>query len=132
MDAISRSTNWFLKGIALLALYIFLGHPSVYPVIWERKNWYVILLAVPMIPLLLFWSAQVLVWRVRVNSSTIEIRSLRGVLNKSILDISDLERTPGRISVAFRDGYQRAIPAAIVGDLDDLLQQIASRRPSER
>jgi hypothetical protein len=129
MNAISISASWLLKGIALLTLYIFLGHPSVYLALWEGKNWYAIVLGIVMVPFLLFWAAQALVWRVRLSSSTIEIRSLRGLLTKSILDISDLERTPGRISVAFRDGSRRVIPA-IVGDLDDLLQQIAFRRPS--
>jgi hypothetical protein len=116
-----------LKAIAVFLLYVFLGHPSAYDKIWERGNWYVIVVGVVVVPVLLVWAIEVLVWRVRVTSSIIEIRSLRGILRRPISDVANLERTSGRISVAFRDGSRRAIPA-IVGDLDGLLREITSRR----
>jgi hypothetical protein len=116
-----------MKALALLLLYVFVGHPSVYATIVERKNWYVIVLGVIVAPVLLVWSVEVLICRVRVSSSILEIRSLRGVLKRPISDISRLERTGGRISLAFRDGSQRTIPA-ILGDLDGLAREIGSRR----
>jgi hypothetical protein len=42
-------------------------------------------------------------------------------------DFVKVERTPGRIVVAFKDGSKRNIPG-IVGNLDDLLDAIALRR----
>lgn len=125
--AISKSPNLLMKALALLLLYVFLGHPSAYETILERSNWYVIFLGIIMVPLLLVWSLEVLVWRVRLSSATLEIRSLRGVLKKPIADIRQLERTGGRISVGFKDGSRRVIPA-ILGDLDGLAREIDSRR----
>jgi len=116
-----------MKALALLLLYVFLGHPSAYETILERRNWYVIFLGIIMVPLLLVWSLEVLVWRVRLSSATLEIRSLRGVLKKPIADIRQLERTGGRISVGFKDGSRRVIPP-ILGDLDGLAREIDSRR----
>lgn len=116
-----------MKALALVLLYVFLGHPSAYATVLERRNWYVIVLGLIVVPVLLTWSLEVLVWRVRVSSSTLEIRSLRGVLKKPISDISRLERVRGKISVAFIDGTQRTIPA-ILGDLDSLAREIGSRR----
>lgn len=126
MTSVSMSANLALKALALLLLYV-LGHPSVYVTLWERKEWHVLLLGIVVVPILLFWSIEVLVWRVSVNLSTIQIRSLRGVIKKPISDITRLDRTAGRMLVAFTDGSQRVIPA-LVGDLDRLLSEIASRR----
>lgn len=126
-NPVSNSANWFLKCLAVLLLYVFLGHPSAYTTILERRNWYVMAIGIVVVPLLLGWAIGVLVWRVRLNSSTIEIRSLRGVLKRPISEVSNVDRTPGRVSVAFKDGSRRSIPA-IVGDLDCLLREIASRR----
>ena len=127
VGATSRSASLFLKGIAVLLLYVLLGHPSAYIGLWQRQNWYVLLLAVPVVPLLIVWSAQVLVWRVRLNASMIEIRSLRGVLKRRISDISRLDRVAGRLSLAFSDGSQRTVPR-VVGGLDGLLNAIDRRR----
>jgi hypothetical protein len=121
------SPNLVLKGVAVFWLWLFLGHPSMYVTIWERKAWYPMIIGTVVVPILLVWAIQVLVWRIRLGPSTIEIRSLRGVLKKQIADISRLERTPGRICVTFNDGNQRTIPA-IVGDLDAVQAEIASRR----
>jgi hypothetical protein len=126
-DPQSRSPNWLLKGMAVCSLYIFLGHPHAYVTVWERKAWLAIAMGPIVIPILLMWAIQVLVWRVRIDSATIEIRSLRGTLKKPLSEISSLERTEGRISVAFIDGSRRVIPS-IIGNLDELLHQIASRR----
>jgi hypothetical protein len=119
--------NMLLKGLAVLLLYGLAGHPSAYVEIWKERNWYVIILGVVVIPILLPWCIRVLVWRVRVSPSTIEIRSLRGVLKRRLADLVQLERLPGRVLVAFRDGSQRKIPA-IVGDLNGVIKEITLRR----
>jgi hypothetical protein len=80
----TMSPNFFLKGIAVLMLYVLLAHPSAYPAILKERNWYVIICGIVAVPVLLVWSANVLVWRIRISSSTIEIRSLRGVLKATI------------------------------------------------
>ena len=89
--------------------------------------WYLIVLGVFVVPLLLYWSASVLVWRVKINTSMIEIRSLRGVLKQQFADLALVERPPGGVLVAFKDGSQRTIPA-IIGDLDGVVSDITSRR----
>lgn len=124
---ISKSASLLLKGMAILLLYVLIGHPSAYFTLWERKNWYVLLLAVPLVPLLLIWCVQVLVWRIRINATEIEIRSLRGVLKRQIAEISRIGRDAGRLLLVFNDGSRRSIPA-IVGDLDELLNEIETRR----
>ncbi|MEO8660124.1 MAG: hypothetical protein ABI693_16765 [Bryobacteraceae bacterium] len=124
---ISRSASLVLKGIAVLLLYALLGRPSAYVALWERGSWYVLLLAVPVVPLLLVWSVEVLVWRVRINESNIEIRSPRGVLKRRICEISRLDRAAGRLLLAFQDGSKRTVPV-VVGDLEGLLNEIETRR----
>ena len=91
--------------------------------------WLVISLGVFVVPLSLFWSVSVLVWRVKISTSAIEIWSLRGVLRRELVDLTRVERTPGRVLVAFSDGAERTIPATI-GNLDDLANEIARRRGS--
>jgi hypothetical protein len=117
MTSVSWSPNLVLKSLAVLLLYVLVGHPLAYVTLWERNEWYVLLLGIVVVPILLVWSVQVLVWRVRVSSSTIEIRSLRGVIKKPVSDVTKLDRTFGRILIAFRDGAERVIPTT-VGDLD--------------
>lgn len=68
-----------------------------------------------------------LVWRARLNATTIEIRSLRGVLKRRISELSQPDRVAGRPSLVFADGSKRTIPA-VVGDLDDLLNVIERLR----
>ena len=129
LPALTRSPRLLLEGMAVLLLYVLLAHPYVYLTIWERRQWYVIILGLFVVPIVLVWSASVLVWRVKLSTSVIEIRSLRGVLKRQLGDLARVERTPGRILVAFEDGSQRTIPA-IIGNLDDVASEIASRRPN--
>lgn len=119
--------NAFLKGLAVLLLYAVLGHPTVWLVFWQRRDRYLIVLGIVVIPTLLLWCVQVLVWRVRISSSTIEIRSLRGVLKRQLADIVQLERAWGQVLVGFKDGYRRTIPS-LIGNLDGLVGEITSRR----
>ena len=126
MAATYRS-NMVLKGLAILLLYVLLGHPSAYVAIWQQRNWYVIILGVIVVPTLLPWCIQVLVWRVRINASTIEIRSVRGVLKRRLTDITEAERLPGKVVIGFKDGSRRTIPA-IVGNLNNVINEITVRR----
>ena len=126
-DAKTMLPNAFLKGLAVLLLYAVLGHPTVWLVFWQRRDRYLIVLGIVVIPTLLLWCVQVLVWRVRISSSTIEIRSLRGVLKRQLADIVQLERAWGQVLVGFKDGYRRTIPS-LIGNLDGLVGEITSRR----
>lgn len=121
------SPNIELKAMAILILYIVLGHPSVYLTFWERRDWYILILAALTGPAVLFWCAQVLIWRVKIDSSTIRILSLQGLLKESLRDVVHLDRIPGRVVIAFRDGSHRSIPS-IVGNLDAIAAEITSRR----
>jgi hypothetical protein len=125
----STSANLLLKGTAVLALFVLPARPSAYMEIWERGNWFVIGLGIVILPLLLRSCARVLVWRVRVGPSIIEIRSMRGVFRRPLADVSRLERSYGRLRIFFRDGVERSVPS-LVGDLDLLRAEIVSRSPS--
>jgi len=109
-----------------MMLYVLLAHPSAYAEIWRRRNWYVIILGIPVVPLLLIWSVQVLVWRVYIDSVYVEIRSLSGRTRRPIGDVATVERMLGRLKVLFRDGRSQVIPS-IVGDLDRLHQDLVSK-----
>jgi hypothetical protein len=121
------SANPLLKGYAVLMLYIFVGHPSVYAAIWHGRNWYLIVIGAVMTPVLLVSSIRTLAWRIRIDTSVIEIWSLKGVFKRQISDVAGLERIPGRVFIDFKDGSRRAVPA-IVGDLDRLVHEISVRR----
>lgn len=119
--------NMLLKGLAILLLYVLLGHPSVYAAVWQQGNWYVIILGAIAVPTLLPWCIQVLVWRVRIDASTVEIRSLRGVLKANLKDLAQIDRAPGKVVIAFKDGSKRTIPST-VSNLDIIANDIRLRR----
>lgn len=119
--------NMTLKLFALLVLFVLLARPSAYVSMWERGNWFIIILCPLVLPFLLLSCVRILVWRVRISSSTIEIRSLRGLLTRRLAELTRVERLRRRIVVAFSDGSRRIIPA-IVGDLDRVADEIAARR----
>lgn len=113
-----------LKGLAVLLVLVLLARPSVYATLWERKNWYVVLCAAVALPILLPWCARVLIWRVQVSASAIEIRSLHGVLKRQLRELVRVERVHGAVLLAFKDGIQRNVPS-FIGDLDGLVRSIA-------
>jgi hypothetical protein len=127
----SISPNLLLKAMAVLLLYVLIGHPSAYTTLWRDRNWYVLLSGVIVGPILLVWSVHTLIWRIRLGPRTISIRGVGRVMERPYEDVSQVERKPGQLVVVFRGGSRRAIPA-IVGDLDDLHRDIESRRTARR
>jgi hypothetical protein len=126
-DAVmTMSPNPVLKAFAAIVLFAVLAHPSVYATFWERREWYLMICAIVGLPIMLPWCARVFVWRVRITSSTIEVRSLRGVLKRNLSDVARVERAPGKVLMVFKDGAARTIPS-LVGNLDVLTNEIESR-----
>jgi hypothetical protein len=121
------SPNLILKAMAVLLLYVLLGHPSIYPRIWEQRNWYVLALIPVVGPLLLVTSVRMLLWRVRLRSTSIRIRSVAGILERPYNEITSIERVPGQLRLTFTDGLRKVIPS-LVGDLDQLRTEIERRR----
>lgn len=68
-----------------------------------------------------------LVWRIRITSAAIEVRSVRGVLKRRLTDVAGIQRLPGKVIIAFKDGSRQNIPS-IVGDLDAIANEIGRFR----
>jgi len=120
---VSYQPNILLKAMSILLLAVLVARPSAYHLVWQQRNWYVIILIPIAVGILLPWCVRVLLWRVRINSATIEIRSPRGVLKRGLADLAEVDRLPGHVLVSFVDGSRRDIPA-MVGDLNRLTVDI--------
>jgi hypothetical protein len=125
------SPHLILKVMSVLLLYVLLGHPSIYPRLWEQRNWYVLALLPVVGPLLLVTSIRMLVWRVRLGCSAIRIRSVVGVVEHAYSEITHIERVPGQLRLTFQNGTRKVIPS-LIGDLDQLRTEIERRRGGER
>lgn len=129
------SSPWAQRALSLVPiwlLYIIFRHPEqVFLELRHKHLWWVIAVLVPAIPIMLCTSLKAWVWRVRINKSTIHIRSLSGTLSRPLSDIIGMERSRGhwvggRLKLVFADQSTKIIPA-LVGDLDDLSHLIRSQ-----
>ena len=80
-----------------------------------------------MLPVLLVWATRVLIWRVKLGSTSIRITRLTGTVERAYAAVSEVKRLPGQLRVSFEDGSSMVIPS-IIGDLDKLCREIETRR----
>lgn len=122
-DVVNGTAGILTKFLALVDIYAFAGHPGIYLNLWHQRMWY---FGVPLIliaPMALYWAASVLWWRVRVDPATIRLVSVRGVVQRPITDITQVEFHKGNLAIGFVDGRTRVI-RMFVRNLDKLCSHI--------